>query len=734
MSMLKTLFKPEKKITCKSTRTVMGRPMDTTGGFMDTANNAKDNETILKIEKSLDMAHEVANIASWDYETDRDYVFGSEALFSILGMNQHKMIDTTYPNMLEMVLEDDRNVFDYHFQNTKKTGKRMELKFRVKRADGTMITVQLRAEAIKDENGKVSRIFGVLRDISNDLLKETKLKESEEKLEKIASSLDVGIWSYDFELERMVYVSHGVEAITGERNELLLLGERKWKDYIHHEDLEKYQSNYSKLRQAKTIIHQYRIIDVYGIEKWIEDRVFPISNSRGELIRLDGIVQDISERKLLEEKMNYYAFHDNLTDLPNRRKLIEVLTGMVSCHNKFSLLYIDLDMFKNVNDRLGSRIGDQLLQELTKRLTAKYTNLGEFYRIGGDKFALILRQMTEPSRLNLIGREIIDSIRQVFYIEGFEIHITASIGMSIHPTDGQTVEDLELNTEVALRRAKELGKNRLQLYTESLSIETFKLFSLESDLRKAILLEDFILHYQPRVNTLTGDVVAAEALIRWNHPLFGLISPAEFIPIAEESNLIDQISFWVIEQVCKVQRQLIQSGDNIVPVSVNLSAKTIMRADLIPTILNYLERYGIEPNLLEIEITENTMIKAEMAAISAIEKLKEIGIAISLDDFGTGYSSISYLKKFKVNYIKIDRSFITSMLVSQEDARIVESIHLLAKGFNLKVVAEGVETTEQLKRLKQLNCHYIQGYLFSKPIDEEQFLKIISNNSRLLYA
>ncbi|MGG7622121.1 putative bifunctional diguanylate cyclase/phosphodiesterase [Bacillus coreaensis] len=254
---------------------------------------------------------------------------------------------------------------------------------------------------------------------------------------------------------------------------------------------------------------------------------------------------------------------------------------------------------------------------------------------------------------------------------------------------------------------------------------------MESDLKKALVREEFILNYQPRVDTYTGEIKGAEALIRWNHPIWGVISPMEFIPLAEESGLIDEMSVWILQKVCSLLIKWEGTGVKRVPISINLSAKTLKRADFIPIVLKYLQKYQVSPSLLEIEITENSMLEMDASVFSNIDSLKDLGISISIDDFGTGFTSISHLKKLKVQFLKIDKSFIKNIIENEEDSIIVECIHLLAKGFNLKVVAEGVETIEQWEMLKKMNCHFIQGYLFSKPLEEKQFVNFISNGKNI---
>ncbi|WP_052353801.1 putative bifunctional diguanylate cyclase/phosphodiesterase [Neobacillus jeddahensis] len=558
-------------------------------------------------------------------------------------------------------------------------------------------------------------------------LAESKLKASEERFEMIFKNLDVGIWSMNFPSMEVVFASPALEKLTGYSIQSFLTGEMPWSKLIHPDDYNEYVALQQKLQHGEMIQHQYRIMDIHGTIKWIEDKTFPVLNEDGHLIRLDGIVQDISERKRYEERINYLAFHDYLTELPNRRlfdqRLEELISNYQSDRDKFALFYLDMDRFKFVNDTLGHEIGDALLREISQRLSSIAGNKAVF-RAGGDEFTIIQLNIDAMDPV-MFGQEVIHEIEKPFEIEGYELHMTTSIGISIFPDNGETLKMLKMNADAALFRAKELGKNNVQLFTKSLNTESYKRFTLESDLRKAIPREEFILHYQPRVDTLTGEMVGAEALIRWNHPSLGLVSPGEFIPLAEETGVIHDMSDWVIRQVCQQLQEWKEAGYPLVPISINLSEKTLMKADIVEKIKRKLARYCISPSLIEIEITEDSLIKNEGTALATIQQLREMGLAIALDDFGTGYSSIGYLKKFKVDCIKIDRSFIKHIDDNIEDSTIVQSIILLAKGLRLKIVAEGVETLDQWEVLKYLNCHYIQGYLFSKPLPAERLAQLL---------
>lgn len=581
-------------------------------------------------------------------------------------------------------------------------------------------------------NGEVVGIYGIAKDLTEQKLTEARLKENEIQFQQIYESLNLGVWSWDIRFHKLIYVSSGIETLSGLKQVDLMDGTRKWKEIIYPEDKTIIEQNQIELRKGKPCKYQYRIIDMTGNVKWVDARTFPILDSDGELVRIDGLVTDIHEKKLQDEKINYYAYHDYLTGLPSRRmfeaKLEQLMMDESSSTEKFALLYLDLDRFKFVNDTLGHSIGDELLKKVSERLAKHLTGNDLLARIGGDEFAIILNHYNDSTEPTTIAFNIIKDFQRSFAIKEYDLHITTSIGIGIFPQDGLTVNDLCANTDVALYRAKGIGKNNLQLYSPCMNLESYKLFVLENDLRRAIHEEQFILHYQPKVDPISRKIMGAEALIRWNHPDWGILPPDEFIPLAEETNLIIELGDWVMAKVCKQIKQWLEGGQDIVPISINISAKRFLKDDLVSKLLKILEETNVKSKWLEFEITETSLIQNEEKVLSIINTLKEIGITISLDDFGTGYSSISYLKKFKVDYLKIDRSFIKSIHTNEDDDGIVKTILFLARELKIKVVAEGVETKEQLSFLQKHQCDLIQGYLFSRPVEVEAFTRLITKD------
>lgn len=446
---------------------------------------------------------------------------------------------------------------------------------------------------------------------------------------------------------------------------------------------------------------------------------------------IDGVYaigKDITDDKLMHEYNAYLAHHDDLTNLPNRRwmeqKIQQTLKYGKNSNQTLALLLLDLDRFKSINDTLGHFIGDELLQHIAKRLEKSIPkNNVHIARMGGDEFMIFCQNIEKEEDVMLIAQSILEHLEEPFYVQGYELLVTGSIGIVIHSSKAADVTKLMKKVDMALYKSKELGRNMYQIYDDSMNQENYQSFIMERDLRKAIMNEEFIAHLQPKVDALTGHIVGAEALIRWNHPEYGLVPPGKFIPIAEESGLIGPIGEWMMKKVCKQLAIWKKSGFSLIPVSVNITSKRFLQQGFADGIRKLLKHYGLEGKWLEIEITENSIMRNEEMVQKTLKELKEMGVKIFIDDFGTGYSSFNYLKTFRLDGVKIDQSFVRNIANNPENASITSAMIKVAQQLNLEVIAEGVETKEELDFLLSLNCRYIQGYYFGKPCPIEEFEK-----------
>lgn len=433
------------------------------------------------------------------------------------------------------------------------------------------------------------------------------------------------------------------------------------------------------------------------------------------------IMRDITNKKEYEAKINYLAFHDSLTGLPNRRfveqKLDQVIMEAQKTHQQVYVLFLDLDHFKLVNDSLGHDFGDLLLQEASLRLQECVGKKGTVSRLGGDEFMVILTDVTERE-VSSVANEINQRIEQAFFIHGHEMYITTSIGISRYPEDGQDRSVLMRNADAAMYAAKEKGKNSFHLYVQNLEQAVNDKMNIQNELNRALARQEFLLHYQPQVCAKSGAIVGVEALIRWDHPERGLLLPDQFISVAEETGLIVPIGEWVLRTACKQNKQWQEQGLIPLRVAVNLSARQFLKQDFTQMVTEILDQTGLAPDYLELEITESSMIDVQRAT-QVLKELKQLGVCVAIDDFGTGYSSLYYLKEFPLNRLKIDRSFVRDMIEQPSNQAIVSTIISMAHHLQLRVIAEGVETKEELAFLQDHLCEEVQGYLFSRPLPSE---------------
>lgn len=483
------------------------------------------------------------------------------------------------------------------------------------------------------------------------------------------------------------------------------------------DDLDKAIEHFKKAAQGTTTTYELSVYDYEGNPRVISGTSIPIVVNR-KIIGVYAIIKDITEHKKAQKMIKHMAYHDQLTDLPNRymlrEKLNEVVTDSKINNENFALLFIDLDRFKAVNDSLGHEIGDKLLMEIADRLKSCTIENDIISRYGGDEFTVLLPD-TNVEKARDAAKSILTALSEPFHLNHQEIVVTPSIGISIFPEHGENFDTLVKNADLAMYFAKSLGKNNFQFFTCDLLKKSQYEIDMEAKLRKALERNEFQLFYQPQMNLQTNRMIGVEALIRWVHPEKGMVSPCEFIPLAEETGLIIPIGEWALRTACKQNKIWQDAGLPRVTVSVNISAKQFFQSNLAEVVENALNESGLEPKYLELEITESMTMDVERS-ISTLLDLKKIGVNVSIDDFGTGYSSLNYLKRFPIDKLKIDQTFIWDCTTDQHDQTIVKTIISMAHNLKLKVIAEGVETKEHVSFLLQQMCTEAQGYYFSKPL------------------
>jgi diguanylate cyclase (GGDEF)-like protein len=459
-------------------------------------------------------------------------------------------------------------------------------------------------------------------------------------------------------------------------------------------------------------------------------------NERHVRAHIGSLERDVSERteglEAATRQLRQYATHDVLTGLPNRVLLDDRVNQAIAQAERtgegFALCVLDLDRFKLVNDSFGTHAGDGLLKLLAHRLIGALRRVDTVARLGGDEFVLVIRQAGTREPVERLVRKVLETLNAPAKLGETEVHTSASIGIALYPRDGTSLATLYAHADAAMYCAKQRGGASLEWFVPSMNLATEERVRFEADLHRALKLQQFELYYQPKYDGWSPQIQSAEALIRWHHPERGMVAPDQFIPLAEQSGLIVPIGEWVLRQACMQQRAWQDRGFPALRMAVNISAVQFRRQDLVDTVARALRDAGLEAQFLEIELTETAVMSDPQESVEILRQLSRMGIAVSVDDFGTGYSSMSYLRRFPIDKLKIDRSFITNVLTSADDASIVQAIISLAHGLRLKVVAEGIETAEQLQFLRSLSCDQFQGYFFSRPVEAAGFEHLLVDN------
>ena len=467
-----------------------------------------------------------------------------------------------------------------------------------------------------------------------------------------------------------------------------------------------------------------------GMEAAIEDSAAPIHDRRGQVTGAVMVFHDVSAARALSLRMSYLAQHDSLTDLPNRTMLNDRLAQAIALarrhQHKLALLFLDVDRFKHINDSLGHAIGDRLLQSVAQRLLACVRSSDAVSRQGGDEFVILLSEVTHAQDAAVSAEKILAALRAPHHIDQQDVHVTGSIGIVTYPDDGTEAETLLKNADFAMYHAKDSGRDTYQFFQLDMNARAMDRQSLEADLRHAIERQQLVLHYQPKMNLETGAIIGVEALIRWCHPQRGLVAPAQFIPIAEDCGLIVPIGKWVLREACRQARAWQLSGLTPTPIAINISAVELRAKDFIANVRAILAETELESRYLELELTETSLLQDPKSTAAVLEALKDMGVQLALDDFGTGYSSLSYLRRFPIDTLKIERSFVGDLTTDADDASIVSAMISMGTSLHMRVVAEGVETPQQLAFLREQGCSEGQGYYFSQPVAAGEFAQLLT--------
>lgn len=690
--------------------------------FQDITDKRNIEDQLMIIDKQL---HSL-----FHYNPDLIFMLDKEGFFTNVNPANNKILKYTAAEMLQMHYKDVLHPNDLermnHIFDQVLAHQTVQEVLKVYNKDRMVLLLDITAVPIIIDN-EVRGVIGVARDITEERQMSERLQISEQRYKSVLENNIDAVLSFDL-YGRFTYVNKATENMMGYTEDELR--GQYFLDYIVPEEQARTISEYSKVLEGNAIQYETVMFNKQKERIYLHVTVIPIK-VHDAITGVHCIGKDITETKLFEEKLNYMAYHDYLTELPNQHffhaSLKSALEKAKQLDLKLAIFFLDLDRFKAINDSLGHDFGDIVLLKVANRIKEILPANASAYRYGGDEFIVLVEDTDAPETREL-AENILEELSQAYILDDMELVITPSIGVSMYPYDGIESKVLIKKADNAMYHAKRIGKSNYQFYSESMHNKIPGNIELESLLRKAIKQNEFSLYYQPQIDPVTNDIYGAEALIRWENKELGLISPGEFIPLAEESGLIVPIGEWVMDEACRQNKEWQDKGYKPFRISINLSLRQFYQSDLVKKLEQVITKYQLDPQYLELEITESMAMDANTAS-TILHDLKKIGVHIAMDDFGTGYSSLNNLKKFPIDHLKIDQSFIRDMTTDADDRDIVSTIIMLAHNLNMKTIAEGVETKEQAEFLHSIKCDALQGYYYCRPLPAKDFLDYLTEHS-----
>lgn len=707
--------------------------------FLDNTEHKRSEQALKDSQERLDLALDSAQLGTWDWHIPTGMLYGSARSAELHGLPPepfHEPFDSFFDGVPAQERDTMRDA--YRSLRAGPAGN-YQITYRIQLENGTSRFLESRARLYRDASGHPLRMAGTLLDITDQVEREQRLTSSEEKFAKAFHSSPDAITITERDSGRYLEVNDGFCRLTGHTSENvigrtvyevgiwadnhreLLLKDLQESGRVHHREMQAFGKN--------------------GEVLTVDVSMEPITLNGTACLLMTA--RDISQLKSAQAQIQHLAYHDPLTDLPNRASLMERLSEQIEWlkhHNlRGALLFLDLDHFKHINDSLGHPVGDSVLKIITARLEATVRAEDTVARLGGDEFVVLLSGLVGTrTEVTHQVRGLADTLRELLaepmFLDGQRLQVTPSIGVALIPDHGSTPADLLKRADIALYRAKDSGRNTTQLFHSTMQKAASERLRMENDLRLALTRGEFSLHYQPQVDARDDRIVGAEALLRWQHPQMGALPPTQFIRVLEESGMILEVGSWILDEACKtggqlLHRALIDSDD--FSMCVNISPRQFRQTDFVERVERSLRNHRFPARLLKLEITEGIVIQNIDDTIAKMRRLKKMGVTFAMDDFGTGYSSLTYLKRLPVDALKIDQSFVRDATTDPNDAEIIRAIVAMAQSLNLAVIAEGVEKPEQLRFLEQLGCHLYQGYLFSEPLPLDGFVGLLSADGGL---
>lgn len=688
-----------------------------------------------------DMLHQRERIAADIAELSYDWYWRQDAQLRFVevsgGLTRYTKIDRSVwfgKTRWELpVVNADQTDWQAHKQLLAERKPFTDFSYQVRTELGELRWFSASGKPLFNEAGEFVGYHGIARDITEQKSAALRLKESEERYRALTELSSDWYWEQDEQL-RFTQLSQGVSRINLPIE--AILGKRRWELPIYGGNDSFWEEHKALLAERKSFRNfVYAAYSRDGKLSWFSVSGEPVFDKNGTFRGYHGIGSDITSRIETETKVKELAHRDVLTGLPNRTLLNERLQHAIASAERlgqtFAVLFLDLDHFRTINNTLGHAVGDELLRAVANRLLNCVRQVDTVCRQGGDEFIVLLTMVQKPTAAARVAEKILQELSQPLVLQGKEITVSASIGISLYPEDGQEITALLKNADTAMYYTKNKGRNSYQFFTSAMNERVVARLAMENRLRQAIMNKELHLAYQPQVSLKSGAIIGIEALLRWYSPEHGSIPPAQFIPIAEETGLIVPIGEWVLSEACKQNRLWMDEGFPLVPIAVNVSAVQFQQKDFPRTVSRILAESRLLPNLLELEFTESMLMRDAQSILSMLQHLNAMGVRLAIDDFGIGYSSLNYLKRFAMDKLKIDQSFISDCVHDSQDATITAAIISLGKTLGLSILAEGVESKEQLAFLQQHDCDDVQGYWFSPPLAADALTHLLRIGKRL---